>query len=204
MDVEDEKMGTVSLDKSKQLASKLKNIRQFNKLGSLDKFSKGLNVNKNTIGAYERGERLPDVDYLCIFAKNTGANFFDLLMSRLKSSSREEARAMSKEVLEKCSNNQTEEKTNQSSSSSTTTSSSEVITEEPTINNHSNTLNETVKLLTANYNGSSKTDKDLVITMLLKQLQFSNSINQYAVEQIIHTLKALDDKEERVNTGGEK
>jgi len=186
--------GVVNLDKTKQLASKLRDIRQFGKFGTLEVFSKKLDVNKNTIGAYERGERLPDVDYLCVFSKNTKSNFFELLISRLKSSSHQEAKDISKDIFKEFSEYQSKKNINDSNQSTTTTSD-RIITVEPTSNEQTKTINETVKLLIENYDGSNKSDRNLVITMLLKQLQYSNSINESAVKQINNTLKILDEKE---------
>ncbi len=45
-----------------------------------------LNVNKNTLGAYERGQRLPDLEFLARFARVAGTRFRDLLQARLASS----------------------------------------------------------------------------------------------------------------------
>lgn len=51
---------------------------------SVDVFAAKMGVNKNTVGAYERGERLPEVDYLARFAKETDSNFAELLGLRLQ------------------------------------------------------------------------------------------------------------------------
>ncbi|HYW03287.1 MAG TPA: S24 family peptidase [Gammaproteobacteria bacterium] len=45
-----------------------------------------IGVNKNTLGAYERGQRLPDIEFLARFAQVTGGRFFDLFQARLASS----------------------------------------------------------------------------------------------------------------------
>lgn len=50
-----------------------------------------LGVNKNTLIAYEKGKRLPDVDFLAIFSATTGVNFVHLLRLRLEASSKPEA-----------------------------------------------------------------------------------------------------------------
>lgn len=50
-----------------------------------------LGVNKNTLAAYERGERLPDVDFLAVFAARTGVPFLELLILRLRDSQAPEA-----------------------------------------------------------------------------------------------------------------
>lgn len=46
--------------------------------------AQALGVNYNTLGGYERGETLPDVDFLARFAQATGASFRDLLTARLQ------------------------------------------------------------------------------------------------------------------------
>jgi len=51
-----------------------------------------LGVNKNTLAAYERGERLPDVDFLALFAARTGVEFGELLTLRMRESEIAEAR----------------------------------------------------------------------------------------------------------------
>lgn len=50
-----------------------------------------LNVHPNTLGNYERSERLPDVDFLAAFSVATATPFATLLNLRLKESERAEA-----------------------------------------------------------------------------------------------------------------
>jgi transcriptional regulator with XRE-family HTH domain len=50
---------------------------------SIEALSKELDVNKNTLGDYERGVRYPEVDFLVKFAEVTGANLGRLLSLRL-------------------------------------------------------------------------------------------------------------------------
>ena len=45
-----------------------------------------LKVNKNTLGAYERGDNLPDVEFLAVFAQRLEVDFAHLLKLRLQSS----------------------------------------------------------------------------------------------------------------------
>lgn len=45
-----------------------------------------LGVSHGSLGAYERGETLPDVDFLAKFSEVTGASFIELLHSRLQAS----------------------------------------------------------------------------------------------------------------------
>jgi transcriptional regulator with XRE-family HTH domain len=72
------------LQYSKDLGLRLREIRNSNNLGSIGAFSPKLGVDKNTLGGYERGERLPDVDFLAEFASITGADFEELLRLRLE------------------------------------------------------------------------------------------------------------------------
>ncbi|MDA0262127.1 MAG: helix-turn-helix transcriptional regulator, partial [Proteobacteria bacterium] len=51
---------------------------------SINVLADRLNVAGNTLGAYERGERLPEPDFLAMFATYTGASFATLLWERLK------------------------------------------------------------------------------------------------------------------------
>ena len=78
----------------------LKHARGSRNLGDMAKL---LNVHKNTLGMYERGERLPDVDFLARFAVATGEQFQPLLVARLKAGSGKELldalRGLSGELL---------------------------------------------------------------------------------------------------------
>jgi transcriptional regulator with XRE-family HTH domain len=49
---------------------------------SIDVLAEKLGVNKNTLGGYERGERLPEIDYLTRFAGVTDANLDTLMRLR--------------------------------------------------------------------------------------------------------------------------
>lgn len=51
---------------------------------SIELMSNKLGVNKNTLGAYERGERLPDIDFLLTFSEVVDADFFKLIELRIK------------------------------------------------------------------------------------------------------------------------
>lgn len=59
---------------------------------SIEELATRIGVNKNTLGAYERGERLPDVDFLAVFASILECSFAELLDARLRSSQSPEAR----------------------------------------------------------------------------------------------------------------
>ena len=60
--------------------------------------ARALGVNYNTLGGYERGEKLPDVDFLARFAQVTGSSFLDLLAARLRAMDSEAGRRALAEV----------------------------------------------------------------------------------------------------------
>lgn len=66
-----------------ELGEALRRIRE-GRSWSVDVFAEKVGVNRNTVGAYERGERLPEVDYLARFARETDSNFAELLGLRLQ------------------------------------------------------------------------------------------------------------------------
>lgn len=53
---------------------------------SLDAMAAKLGVHKNTLAAYERGERLPDIDFLMTFSQVTQNDFYELLKERVGAS----------------------------------------------------------------------------------------------------------------------
>lgn len=55
---------------------------------TLDEIALRMGVHKNTLGNYERGERLPEIDFLAAFAAVTGADLGELLVSRLEAGGR--------------------------------------------------------------------------------------------------------------------
>lgn len=55
---------------------------------TLDEIALRMGVHKNTLGNYERGERLPEIDFLAAFAAATGADLGELLVSRLEAGGR--------------------------------------------------------------------------------------------------------------------
>lgn len=59
-----------------------------------------LGVNKNTVGGYERGERLPDLDFLARFATVTGADLLEMIEMRLRESSEAAANQAAAQVHE--------------------------------------------------------------------------------------------------------
>lgn len=67
------------------LGDELRKVRE-KTLGSIEIAAKKLGVNKNTIGTYERGRTLPDIDFLMTFAEVTGADFIRLLELRIQQS----------------------------------------------------------------------------------------------------------------------
>lgn len=70
-----------------------KELERVRKKRSRPDFSAIIGVHPNTLALYERGERLPEIDFLAVFADRTGADFNKLLRLRLASSKTEEARA---------------------------------------------------------------------------------------------------------------
>ncbi len=60
---------------------------------TLDEIALRMGVHKNTLGNYERGERLPEIDFLAGFAAATGADLAELLVSRLEAGGRAPAGA---------------------------------------------------------------------------------------------------------------
>ena len=53
---------------------------------TLDDLAPRLGIHKNTLAAYERGNRLPDIDFLMAFAKLTEDDFYELLRNRIEAS----------------------------------------------------------------------------------------------------------------------
>jgi phage repressor protein C with HTH and peptisase S24 domain len=69
-----------------KLGSKLREIREKNKLGSLKEFAPLLEISNNTLATYELGTVLPDVDFLINFCEETGTDFGELLDLRIQDS----------------------------------------------------------------------------------------------------------------------
>lgn len=61
-------------------------LRQWRGARSIEAMAQLVGVNKNTQGAYERSERLPDLDYLLVFALQTGAPIGELVGLRVAGS----------------------------------------------------------------------------------------------------------------------
>lgn len=64
---------------------KLRLLREKSGLKQLE-MAELLSVNINTLGGYERGDRLPDIDYLIKFAEIADVNLVELINSRILSS----------------------------------------------------------------------------------------------------------------------
>ena len=77
------KSGSGGMGRDESLGGKLRRRRK-----EVDKtiadMAQALGVNYNTLGGYERGETLPDVDFLARFAEATGTSFRDLPTARLQ------------------------------------------------------------------------------------------------------------------------
>jgi len=62
----------------------LRRSREHGGLGSIDSAAPKLGVSRGSLGGYERGDRLPDIDFLARLAAETGADFNELLRLRLE------------------------------------------------------------------------------------------------------------------------
>lgn len=71
--------------KSKILGDLLRGVRGRLEL-SIPEMAAKLHVDKNTLGGYEREERLPDLEFLAVFAKVTGWDLSKLVEARLSAS----------------------------------------------------------------------------------------------------------------------
>jgi len=188
------------------LASRLRDIRQFNGYGSLENLGKLLNTNKNTVGTYERAVRLPDVDYLAKFAEKTESDFIDLLILRLQSSAFPEARNASDEVKKYCIANKNNDNIDNTSEpiSFEDTSDKKIKTGLNANNSGSDKDNEGAfrgirKLLLEQYCGNDVDDKNMIIKILLKELICGQHISDYAFAEINKTLKKLDEIDNHTN-----
>jgi transcriptional regulator with XRE-family HTH domain len=76
------------------IGKKIRLIREKSGLGTIKIAAPKLGVSHSTLGFYETGKSLPDVDFLAKFADATGADFYELLRLRLASGKTEEARAL--------------------------------------------------------------------------------------------------------------
>jgi transcriptional regulator with XRE-family HTH domain len=75
----------VSTELDEPFGSYLRRVRRRAGYADLRDVAKELGVNRNTVGAYERGERLPDIDYLADFADVMDADLAALIRLRLAS-----------------------------------------------------------------------------------------------------------------------
>lgn len=78
-------------DQPISLGEKLRSVRDEQKLGNLKVAGAALGCSNNTLASYERGEVLPDVDFLAKFAEVTGIPFLELLALRLVASGQPES-----------------------------------------------------------------------------------------------------------------
>lgn len=70
--------------KTNKLGDLLRRIRT-ERSASIPALAEKLGVDRNTLGAFERGERLPDVEFLDVFSRTTGWDLSQLLRARLSS-----------------------------------------------------------------------------------------------------------------------
>ena len=68
-----------------QLANALRRARESAGVTRHD-LARDIGIHPNTLGAHERGERLPDIEFLSTFAQRLSLNFTELLTLRLASS----------------------------------------------------------------------------------------------------------------------
>lgn len=84
----------------KKLGVELRKWRETKNLGPIKVACRLFGVSHATLGAYEQGNGLPDVDFLAKFADVTGADFNELLRLRLASGKTEEARVLAGRYME--------------------------------------------------------------------------------------------------------
>lgn len=65
------------------LKQRLRALRQGGDLGTIDEAATKLRVSRSSLGAYERGERLPDIDFLARLAELTNESLWELIRLRL-------------------------------------------------------------------------------------------------------------------------
>ena len=83
-----------------ELGRELRKWRESGKFGPLKVACELFGVSHATLGAYEQGKGLPDVDFLANFADKTGADFNELLRLRLASGKTEAARELASHYRE--------------------------------------------------------------------------------------------------------
>lgn len=89
-------------DQKKVLGQALRDAR--NKTGlSIEDFSSMIGITKNTLGVYERGQRLPDIDVLASIALHAAVNLKDLIAKRLAASD-QQASVLLKNALDSTDN----------------------------------------------------------------------------------------------------
>lgn len=76
-----------------EMREKLRELREAH-LGSYEKAAFAMGFNKNTVASYEKGQTLPDIDFLFVFADRTGADINELIRLRLACSRYESVRAL--------------------------------------------------------------------------------------------------------------
>lgn len=78
-------------DAGEAFREKLRRIRHQADLGNLIEAAGKLGVSRGSLGGYERGERLPDIDFLARLAALTGADLHELVRLRLAAAGHEVA-----------------------------------------------------------------------------------------------------------------
>lgn len=77
-----------------ELGKILREWREKSEIGGVKDAHVRLGVGHSSLGMYERGERLPGIDYLATFSEVTGAPFADLLRLRLAAGKTDAARRL--------------------------------------------------------------------------------------------------------------
>jgi transcriptional regulator with XRE-family HTH domain len=70
-------------DPLEMFTDRIRKLREKSELGSIDAAAEKLGVSRGSLGGYERGKRLPDIDFLARFAQATGADLWELIRLRL-------------------------------------------------------------------------------------------------------------------------
>ena len=86
------------MDPEESLGRKLRRHRKAADKTIAD-MAQALGVNYNTLGGYERGETLPEIDFLAHFAQATGSSFLELLVARLQAMNSDAGRRALSELL---------------------------------------------------------------------------------------------------------
>ncbi|MFO1418355.1 MAG: helix-turn-helix transcriptional regulator [Methylotetracoccus sp.] len=82
------------------LGIRLREIRISSEMGPIKSACEAMGISHETLRTYETGNRLPDVDFLAVFAAKTGGDFYELLRLRLQDSEEPDARRLAEQPLQ--------------------------------------------------------------------------------------------------------